>query len=433
MPPVCTHRVARLRSTQRVRADWPGKPPACVTAPIAPGAGRAHWDRAASELGGSGFSRVHRNPALPVVQVLNVRSFPAAGCISAPFARCRSAHDTFKNKEPAGPVDSLTQIALGAAVGEAVLGRRVGRKAALWGAVCGTLPDLDVLILFGDPVADFTFHRSFSHSVIMLALLTPLMVWLIQKIHPADAGHRKGWLILVYLAFLTHVLIDSCTIYGTQIFWPLTEYPMTWGSIFIIDPLYTLPLIAGVIAVAVSHRNPQRAHRFNLAMLALSTLYLGWSFAAKFYTQGIAREELARQGIEYRQILSLPGPFNTILWRFVVMTPNGYAEGWYSLLSSDRAVKFTHRESDVELLNGLEAHWPMTRLQWFTKGFYRVVQQDENVVIQDLRMGGGDYFAFQFKVGEIGNPHSIPTTSVQLQTTLEEGVFTELWSRLKGH
>lgn len=330
-------------------------------------------------------------------------------------------------------MDSLTQIALGAAIGEAVLGRRVGRKAALWGAICGTLPDLDVLIPFGDPVADFTFHRSFSHSVIMLALLTPLMVWLIRKIHPADAEYRKGWFALVYLAFLTHVLLDSCTVYGTQIFWPLSEYPMTWGSIFIIDPFYTLPLIAGVIAIAVSRLNSQRAHRFNLAMLTLSTLYLGWSFAAKNYTHGIARDELVRQGIEYRQIVSLPSPFNTILWRFVVMTPDGYAEGWYSLLDSGRAIDFAHRDSAAELLSGLESHWPVTRLQWFTKGFYRVARQGESVIMQDLRMGGGDYYVFQFKVGETGNPHSIPTASVQLPVILEEGTFTELWSRLKGH
>jgi inner membrane protein len=329
-------------------------------------------------------------------------------------------------------VDSLTQIALGAAVGEAVLGHRVGRKAALWGAICGTLPDLDVLIPFADPVADFTFHRSFSHSVIMLALLTPLMAWLIRKIHPADADHRKGWYALVYLAFLTHVLLDSCTIYGTQIFWPLSEYPMTWGSIFIIDPLYTLPLIAGVVAVAVARRNPQRAYRFNLAMLGLSTLYLGWSFAAKFHVQGIAREALARQGIEHRQILTLASPFNTILWRFVVMTPGGYAEGWYSLLDSDRRIDFIFHNSEQELLTGLERHWPVTRLQWFTKGFYRVGQEGESVVITDLRMGAEDFYAFRFKVGEVGNPHSEPTPSEQLRATLEDGVFRELWQRLKG-
>lgn len=329
-------------------------------------------------------------------------------------------------------MDSLTQIALGAAVGEAVLGHRVGRKAAVWGAICGTFPDLDVLIPFEDSVANFTFHRSFSHSVIILALLTPLMALLIRKIHPADADHRKGWYALVYLAFLTHVLLDSCTIYGTQIFWPLSEYPMTWGSIFIIDPLYTLPLIAGVMAVAIARRNPQRAYRFNLAMLGLSTLYLGWSFAAKFHVQGIAREELARQGIEHRQIVTLASPFNTILWRTVVMTPKGYAEGWYSLLDNDRHIDFTFHNSQQQLLTGLEQHWPVTRLQWFTKGFYRVGQEGESVVVTDLRMGAENFYAFRFKVGEVGNPHSKPTPSEQLRATLEDGVFRELWQRLKG-
>ena len=330
-------------------------------------------------------------------------------------------------------MDSLTQIALGAAVGEAVLGRRVGRKAALWGAFCGTLPDLDVIIPFGDPVADFTFHRSFSHSVFMLALLTPVMVWLIRKIHPADAHHRKGWYLLVYLAFLTHVLLDSCTIYGTQIFWPLSEYPMTWGSIFIIDPLYTLPLIAGLVAVAVVRRHPQKAWRFNLAMLALSTLYLGWSFAAKFHAQGIAREELARQGIEYRQIVTLASPFNTILWRFVVMTADGYAEGWYSFLDYGRAVDFTHHDSSAKLLAGLESHWPVVRLQWFTKGFYRVRQEGQSVVITDLRMGAENFYVFRFKVGEAGNPHSVQTDSEHLESTLEAGALREVWQRLVGY
>ena len=190
-------------------------------------------------------------------------------------------------------MDSLTQLALGAAVGEAALGHRVGRKAALWGGICGTLPDLDVFIPFGDPVADFTFHRSFSHSLLVMALLTPLVVWLIRRLHPRDARHRAGWFALVYLAFATHALLDSCTIYGTQIFWPLDATPMTWGSLFIIDPAFTLPLIIGLIAVALARRNPQRGYRINAAMLALSTAYLCWSFMAKFHVQGVAAESLA--------------------------------------------------------------------------------------------------------------------------------------------
>ena len=118
-------------------------------------------------------------------------------------------------------MDSLTQLTLGAAVGEAVLGRQVGRRAALWGALLGTLPDLDVLVPLGDAVRDFTYHRGPSHSLFVLAALTPLVMWLILKIHPQTRPLRGRWTMLVYAVFTTHVLLDALTVYGTQIFWPL--------------------------------------------------------------------------------------------------------------------------------------------------------------------------------------------------------------------
>ena len=126
-------------------------------------------------------------------------------------------------------MDSLTQIALGAAVGEATLGRRIGRRAMLWGAICGTLPDLDVLVPLGGVVEDFTSHRSWSHSLLVMAAFTPVMVWLILKIHPHTRQHRWRWHVLVYLVFATHALLDSFTVYGTQIFWPLPRPPESWS------------------------------------------------------------------------------------------------------------------------------------------------------------------------------------------------------------
>ena len=329
-------------------------------------------------------------------------------------------------------MDSLTQIALGAAVGEAVLGRRVGRKAALWGAVCGTLPDLDVLVPMVDPVASFTYHRSFSHSLIMMALATPLIVWLIRKIHPGDASHLKGWTVLVYLTLATHALLDSCTIYGTQIFWPLTELPMTWGSLFIIDPVYTVPLLVGLVAVAVCRNNQLLGFRINLAMLAISTLYLTWSFGAKYHAQSIAHEALAEQGMAADRVLTLASPFNTILWRYVVMHDSGYSTGWYSLLDSDRNIKFTQQESQPELLAGIEEHWPVSRLQWFTKGFYSVTRENDDIVISDLRMGVEGAYVFRFKVGEIGNPHARPLPAENRGQSPDLSLLPDLWKRLKG-
>jgi inner membrane protein len=77
-------------------------------------------------------------------------------------------------------MDSLSQLALGAAVGVAVMGRRTAVwKAAVWGAVCGTLPDLDVVIDYGDPIRNMTLHRAESHAFFYLTLLSPLLAWLI--------------------------------------------------------------------------------------------------------------------------------------------------------------------------------------------------------------------------------------------------------------
>ena len=150
-------------------------------------------------------------------------------------------------------MDSLSQLVLGAACGIAVMGRRTAVwKAALWGGIAGTLPDLDVLYDYGDAVSNMTFHRSASHSLIVLTLCAPLLAVLPAWLHKGRALF-KHWLLAMWLALVTHPLLDNFTIYGTQLLWPLTEHPFGIGSMFIVDPIYTLPLLMGVI-VAVTFK-----------------------------------------------------------------------------------------------------------------------------------------------------------------------------------
>jgi inner membrane protein len=87
-----------------------------------------------------------------------------------------------------------------------------------------------------------------------MAAFTPVMVWLILKVHPQTRQHRWQWHVLVYLVFATHALLDSFTVYGTQIFWPLPRAPESWSTVFIIDPAYTVPLLLGVIAAWTFNR-----------------------------------------------------------------------------------------------------------------------------------------------------------------------------------
>ncbi len=322
-------------------------------------------------------------------------------------------------------MDTVTQIVLGASIGQAVLGRKVGYRAALWGGACAALPDLDLLVSLGGDVEDFTYHRSFSHSLLVLLIITPILTWLILKIHPQTADSRGKWSWLVFLALTTHPLLDSFTVYGTQLLWPLITTPVGFGSIFIIDPLYTLPIVVGLILALSLTKRSELGQRCNIAGLLLSCLYLFWTLGAQYHVQRVAAESLSAIGKQEEPMLITPTPFNTVLWRIVSMNDIGYREGFYSLLDNHRTVNFTQHHSEKTLLRGLNNNWPVQRLQWFTKGFYKVENLNGAVVLSDLRMGVEPDYAFRFKIGEIGNPHQKPVLGQRLESIRD-------WSRLPG-
>ena len=329
-------------------------------------------------------------------------------------------------------MDSITQIALGAAVSETLMQNKVGRKASLWGAICGTLPDLDVLIPMGNAVKDFTYHRAESHAFFYMALATPLFVWLITKIHPSTKEHKTRWLLAVFLSFITHALLDSFTVYGTQLLLPFSNFPVGWSTIFVIDPLYTLPLLAGLGALFFIKKNTKIAQRLNIAGLIVSSLYLAWGVGAKMHVNAAAESSLMQQNISVSKTLAGPAPFNSLLWRVIGMTDSGYVEGVYSLVDGSDKIDFKFYPSQNELLDPIADNWNVKRLQWFTKGFYKVSEVNNNIVITDLRMGFGAYYFFRFAVGEKNNGEIIAAMGEKLEpeefNTIEP--LKRLWYRI---
>ncbi len=309
-------------------------------------------------------------------------------------------------------------------MGEATLGRKVGHRAMMWGAICGTIPDLDVLIPFDDAVRHATFHRSVLHSLFALALMAPPLAWLIAKTHSPSREHFRTWIVLVFAVFATHVLLDSLTVFGTQIFWPFGKAPVTWGTIFIIDPLFTLPLLVGVLGTLLSKRSNRKARYWNTLGLSVAGAYLVWSIAVKLQVNDVVGKELARQAITYDRFLTMPTPFNTLLWRILVVDDEQYRIGYYSVLDPQPAIHFEARPRNTELLHGLENHWPVRRLLWFSKGFFTVRREGANIVVIDLRAGLEPDFEFRYKVAEAGNPQVKPVPSQRLE-------FQRNWSRLR--
>jgi inner membrane protein len=297
-------------------------------------------------------------------------------------------------------MDSLTQVALGSAVGYAVLGNKIGRKAVLWGAILGTLPDLDVFLPYGGSVEAFTYHRGFSHSLLIHLLISPLIVWLILKVHAGMQIYKVRWFWLVFLSLSTHALLDSLTVYGTQLLWPFTEYPFAVSSVFIIDPAYTLPLLIGVICTLIPKIQAATAYHINAAALVLSSLYLFCALILKVNIDDKVKTALNNRQIAVNAYISTPAPLTTLLWRIVVMSDGQYYEGYASVFDVPSDVTLTPYQTRPSLLNNISDEWAIKRLQWFTKGFYSVRQQQSNIVLSDLRMGMECNYVFNFVVGQ---------------------------------
>ncbi|WP_371194029.1 metal-dependent hydrolase [Glaciecola sp. SC05] len=328
-------------------------------------------------------------------------------------------------------MDSVTQIALGGAVGYAVLGKQVGRKAMLWGAILGTLPDLDVLIPYGDAIANFTYHRGFSHSLFVHLLASPFIVWLILSIHRGTVEHRNRWFYLVFLCLTTHAIIDSFTVYGTQLLWPLTEYPFAVSNLFIIDPMVTLPLLFGLVAALLLRAKPASARTCNVVGLTLSCMYMTWSLGAKVYIDNKVKTALAQNNISVTAYMSTPAPFNTLLWRVVAMSDGEYYEAYASVFDTPSEVSLNGYKTSPELLSGLEDAWGVQRLKWFTKGLYSVKSDGPEIIMSDLRMGIECAYAFNFVVAKktILGPQLVDVEQLTQRPDLSEvnSIFERIW------
>lgn len=333
-------------------------------------------------------------------------------------------------------MDSVSQIALGAAIGVATMGRRTAVwKAAVWGAVAGTLPDLDVFVDQGSPILNMVLHRAESHALFWLTLFSLPFAAAIAKLQGEWPLWRRWWLAM-WLALVTHPLLDTMTVYGTQLALPFTDHPFGIGSVFIIDPLYTVPLLVGTIW-ALCTRGRGRGFRANGIGLALSTAYLAWGFAAQHHVTQVAQDSLAQRGIAVEHLLVTPTALNSVLWRVVAMSGDSYHEGFYSLLDTDRRVTFDRFERGNSLNAAIAGIDGARRIAAFSKGFYKVHEDAAGRVrITDLRMGMEPVYSFDFAVAERQKDGAVVPMAKPVQLGGRPDVPTVLswqWERALGN
>jgi len=285
-------------------------------------------------------------------------------------------------------LDSLTQIVLGAAVGEVILGKKLGNKAILWGAVAGTIPDLDVIANFvvKDEMTTTLMHRAFTHSFLFSFLMAPIFGYLLHKIFKRSKATFRDWTRLFFWGFLTHILLDVQTTYGTQLFWPFHNR-LAISNVFVIDPLYTVPFLIFVIVVMFHNRtNPKRA-KINRLGLYVSSAYLLLTLIFKIYTFQKFIKSLKNTEISYNRIETGPTPLNAILWYANVETDDNYYIGYYSLFDKDDNIEFKKFKKNTKLRNQLKGFNNFNRMNKFSKDWYLLTKESDTIYYNNVRFG----------------------------------------------
>lgn len=339
-------------------------------------------------------------------------------------------------------MDSLTQIVLGAACGEAVLGKRIGNKAMLFGAIGGTIPDLDVFIgslIHGNEIDAMLFHRGFMHSVVFSVLAAVLLGWLVHKLYDTNkrlgTTTRKDWMLLFFWSLFTHPILDCFTPYGTQLFAPFSDYRVAFNNIAVADLLYTVPFFLCMLIV-MGYRRQHSSRRIWLRIgIGMSSAYMLFTVINKIYIDQVFEDSLLNKKVKFERFSVQPSLLNNILWYGIAETEDNYQIAFYSLL--DKADSFSQWQTIPKVRAITESQYPdIERLAWFSNRYYNVHQLDDgDFVYKDLRYPlvqtrNGYKAIFNLKLYKTQDRLDMKPFAPEMEDF--EYTMTALWKRLKG-
>lgn len=280
-------------------------------------------------------------------------------------------------------MDSVSQFLMGSAMGQIILGPKHQGKGALIGGIAGTIPDLDVIPLIGSSLtSQLLNHRGLSHSLIFCVLMPPLLAWASKRWIGWHISFKR-WVAFWTLAFITHVLLDLMTTWGTQIFWPHPA-KIALDALFIIDPLLTFPLAIGCVLAAI-----KKHHRPAIWGVIITSGYMLCALGLQNFMSNKFHNAFEKQNIQVTSKIVRPTPFNTVYWAVTARNSNdelimGYARLW------DQTKEITFSEpifQQSHLIDLIKDQADSKILLNVTKGYYVIKEEESKVIIQDARFG----------------------------------------------
>jgi inner membrane protein len=285
-------------------------------------------------------------------------------------------------------LDSLTHIALGACMGEAFAGKKLGKKAMIWGAIAQSAPDIDFLASsWMNSSSNLLAHRGFTHSLLFCLIATCLMAFAAERFHrPHNIGFKK-WAAFFGAVIFIHVFIDAFNNYGVGWFEPFSHMRISFNTIYVADPFFSIwPAIACAALVMLKRSSAMRKKWWRFG-LGSSGLYLVYCLFNKSIINSEVKNILEKQNIVYTRYFTTPAPLQNWLWFVVAGNDSGYHVGYRSLFDKKEEITFQYFPRNSYLLKPVEKQEDLVQLIRFSQQFYTVEKYQDTLVFNDLRFG----------------------------------------------
>lgn len=209
-------------------------------------------------------------------------------------------------------MDIVTQGIAGAVLAQTGANRQHKTAATLIGFLAGLLPDADILIRSAeDPLLNLEFHRQFSHSLLFIPIgagMAALLLWPFFRKHlPIPSIY-----LFSLLGYSIGGLLDACTSFGTQLLWPFSDTRIAWNLIAVVDPVFTLGLLAGLL---MGWRTGRR--RFPALAVGFACLYLAFAYLQQQFAMQAQQQLINQRGHNASMAIVKPSLGNVLLWRSV--------------------------------------------------------------------------------------------------------------------
>jgi inner membrane protein len=336
-------------------------------------------------------------------------------------------------------MDSFTHIAIGACMGEALAGKKLGRKAMLWGALAHSLPDADtVTVLWMDLPGSLLAHRGFMHSFLFCILVAPLLAWSATRWQGKRAMGFWKWVSFFAILIFVHIFIDAFNNYGVGWLEPFSHARISFNTLYVVDPFFSIVPIAAAIAL-VFGRGHASVRKWSWRLgLGISMLYLGYSIINKWAINNDVKKALDERKISYSRYFTTPAPLQNWLWFVVAGNDSGYHVGYRSVFDSRKDISFSYFPRNNSLIDSLKDDNDLRTLIRFSQQFYTIEKWGDTLVLNDLRFGQvagwsdpAQHFAFHYFLNKDYNNSTVVQRG-RLATWNREGLKS-LITRIKGN